>query len=118
MRSRELANVEPGGAPAAALRARAIEAVREAVRASSTQDLPDLMAELERIRAEALLGGAAADPKEPGRVLTPTEAAQRLGKGPDWAYRNRHSLPTIRLPGGRWGVPEDRLESWIRRRAV
>lgn len=102
------------GVTPADLSRRAIGAVREAVKASPRADLPGLLAELERVRAEALLSLTAG---EPDRVLSPAEVAKSLHRSPDWAYRNRHSLPTVRLPGGRWGVPEAALERWIRRRS-
>ncbi len=99
---------------AAELSRKAVEAVREAVKASPRESLPALLGELEAVRAEALL---ALMPGEPDRVLTPAEVAARLSRSPDWAYRNRHALPTVPLPGGRWGVHEAALERWIRRRA-
>jgi hypothetical protein len=101
---------------AAQLCARAVVALREAVKASSKEDLPALLSEVERVRVEALLSAQAHEASAAGQVLTPRELADRLGRSVDWVYRERHSLPTIPLPGGRWGVPEARLERWIQRR--
>lgn len=101
-------------ATAADLSRRAVDAVREAVKAIPRAKLPDLLAELERVRAEGMLALTAG---EPDRVLSPAEVARSLGRSVDWAYRERHSLPTVRLPGGRWGVPEAKLEQWIKRRS-
>ncbi len=102
------------GTTAEELSRRAILAVREAVKAVPRAKLPGLLAELERVRAEALLSIMAG---EPDRVLSPAEVAKSLNRSPDWAYRNRHSLPTVRLPGGRWGVHAAALERWIKRRS-
>ncbi len=114
MSSRESRTVQVEGVAPAELSRRAIGAVREAVKASPRADLPGLLAELERVRAEALLSLTT---EAPDRVLSPAEVARSLHRSPDWAYRNRHSLPTVRLPGGRWGVHEAALDRWIRRRS-
>lgn len=92
--------------------------MRKAVKASPREDLPGLLAQLELVRAEAFLSVTAEAPPPGPRVLTPADVAQRLGKGVDWAYRKRASLPTVILPGGRWGVPEASLERWIKRRGA
>ena len=105
---------EQEGATAGDLCRRAVEAVREAVNGIPRSNLPGLLADLEHVRAEALLSLTA---EEPDRVLSPAEVARSLNRSPDWAYRNRHSLPTVRLPGGRWGVREAALDRWLRRRS-
>lgn len=78
----------------------AIECVRAAARiAAVSGELPAFLAQLERVRAEALLEAANPAPVQapaaPARVLTVEEAAARLGRSRWWIYRNKGTLPFI-----------------------
>jgi len=96
------------------LAANALAALEKAIDAAG-DGLPDLLGEIEKLRARGLLKRASM-PTVKGAVLTPQEAAGRLGRSVDWIYRHRHSLPSVRLPGGRKGIPEAALEKWLRDR--
>jgi predicted DNA-binding transcriptional regulator AlpA len=97
----------------------ALEAVRAAAQeAATTGQLPDFLAELERIRVEAILAAtavrkAAPAPRPAGRVLTVQEAAQRLGRSRWWVYRHKATLPVTRFQTGGFGFDEKALERWI-----
>jgi hypothetical protein len=108
-------------------RLEALTALREAIEGASREELPALLGEIELVKARAVeraqapvvalparaepAGGSARD-----RVLTPMEVGERLGRSREWTSRHRFELPTVRLPGGRWGVPERSLERWLSRR--
>jgi hypothetical protein len=96
------------------------EAVREALQTATREELPAILAEVLAAVLAVAPAPTSASPSarvEGGRVLTPAEVAERVGGfGPDWAYRHRAELPTVNLPGGRWGVPEAALAKWISRR--
>lgn len=102
----------------------AIESVRAAARvAAGAGELPAFLAELERVRTEALLEASAPafaplQAAGPVRVLTVEQAAFRLGRSRWWIYRNKSTLPFIVRfgPGKGYGISEDRLEKWIRGR--
>lgn len=100
-------------------RQEALEVVRSAAReAASAGELPAFLAELERVRVEAMLAttarrSAPIAPKVPGRVLTVQEAARRLGRSRWWVYRNKASLPVTRFQTGGFGFDEAALERWI-----
>jgi predicted DNA-binding transcriptional regulator AlpA len=102
----------------------AIESVRAAARIAATAgELPAFLAELERVRAEALLEAVspapAQTPAAAGRVLTVEQAAARLGRSRWWIYRNKAVLPFIvRFGTGGYGISEDGLDRWIRRRTA
>jgi len=99
-----------------------IAAVRSAAQdAAAAGELPIFLAELERVRVEAVLAIAA--PREErsavkgsGRVLSVDEAAARLGRSRWWIYRHKATLPITRFPTGGFGFDERRLERWIENR--
>lgn len=102
---------------------KAIDCLRAAARlAVAAGELPAFLAELERIRTEAVLEAAASTPvpapPDKARVLTVEDAAARLGRSRWWIYRNKASLPFIVRFGPRngYGISEAGLERWISRR--
>ena len=98
-----------------------MESVRiAALAAEAAGDLPDFLAELERVRVEILISATSTldPPPAKDRLLSVPEAARRIGRSPWWVYRNKNSLPIVRLPTGRYGFSEKRLERWIERRAA
>ena len=80
-----------------------------AVQSLAPEQLPDLLGEIERIRAFAyarlpsLYNGKSAAKPEPtpklDRLLTVEEIAERLGMTKRWVYDNADSLPFIRRIG-------------------
>jgi len=99
----------------------ALESVRAAALAArAAGDLPVFLGELERLRAEILISTTSPldPPLEKDRILSVPEAARRIGRSPWWVYRNKNALPIVRLPTGRYGFSEKRLERWIERRAA
>lgn len=113
----ELASSAPDFAPV-------LRAVREAAReALAAGALPDLLAELERVRTEVLLSALAPPSSEPQPrqegapgLLTVAQVAERLGRSKSWVYKNRHSLPIVRFPTGGYAFNPRGLEWWIKRR--
>lgn len=100
-----------------------LAAVRVAARqAADAGELPGFLAELERLRVEAVLATAQPVqrpsptreiPESRSRLLTVQEAAERLGRSRWWVYRHKATLPVTRLQTGGFGFDEKRLERWI-----
>ncbi len=90
-----------------------------AAEATASGGIPGFLADLERVRAEALMGTRApsAAPEGHDRLLTAEELAGRLGKSVWWVYRQARTpdaLPFRRdLPGGRYGFSERGLERFL-----
>lgn len=100
-----------------------LAAVRVAAQqASDAGELPGFLAELERLRVEAVLATAqpvqsppptGGYPESRSRLLTVQETAKRLGRSRWWVYRHKATLPVTRLQTGGFGFDEKRLEKWI-----
>jgi predicted DNA-binding transcriptional regulator AlpA len=100
-----------------------LAAVRVAARqAADAGELPGFLAELERLRVEAVLAASKPAegpklvremPESRSRLLTVQEAAERLGRSRWWVYRHKATLPVTRLQTGGFGFDEKRLERWI-----
>lgn len=109
-------------------RAAAICAVREAAtEALASGTLPELLAELERIRTEVLLSTVPSAPttaeapptrQDGAALLTVAQVAGRLGRSKSWVYKNRSSLPMVRFPTGGYGFNPERLDRWIKSRTT
>ncbi len=106
------------------LRQAALESVRAAaLRAQADGELPIFLGELELVRMEILLSATTpAAPPTTGsrkdRILSVRETAKRIGRSRWWIYANKDALPIVRLPTGRYGFSEKRLERWIERRVA
>ena len=96
-----------------------LEAVRLAAREAATAgELPAFLGAVQQVCAEALLAAATSrpapePPRQPGRILTVREAAQRLGRSRWWVYRHKATLPVTRFQTGGFGFDEGALERWI-----
>jgi hypothetical protein len=62
----------------------------------------------------AALGGARKAKREPGRLLTLPEAAERLRRSPLWLYHHHMRLRLSRRDGGRLMFPEEVLDRYLR----
>jgi predicted DNA-binding transcriptional regulator AlpA len=111
--------------PSSPRQAAALFAVREAAaEAVVSGTLPELLAELERIRAEVLLSVRPSAPAEAppttrrdgAALLTVAQVAARLGRSRSWVYKNRSALPMVRFPTGGYGFSPAGLDRWIARR--
>jgi predicted DNA-binding transcriptional regulator AlpA len=87
--------------------------------------VPMLLAELERVRADLwrrMISASATQNGQPAvraedRLLDVEEAAQKLGVSKDWLYRRADKLPfTIRVSAARLRFSEQGIERWIRQR--
>ena len=96
--------------------------LRSLVEATPTQELPQLIGELEAAKAAAWsrLTARAVDapdlPHAEARNLDITEAAKRLGMSRDWLYRHASELPFALRIGRRVVFDSLALERWNRRR--
>ncbi len=96
--------------------------LRSLVEATPTEDLPQLIGELEAAKAVAwsrLTAPAADTPELPhaeARNLDIAEAAKRLGMSRDWLYRHASELPFALRIGRRVVFDSLALERWNRRR--
>jgi excisionase family DNA binding protein len=70
-----------------------------------------LPAALARI-ASRLLEAQAAKPNG-DRLLTPDQAAERLGVSVKWVYRHQDDLGAVRLSGRALRIPAARLEAYV-----
>jgi len=94
----------------------ALRLVREvATEAIAAGGLPAFLAELERVRSEAILD-AARPMRQPDRLWSVREAAERLGRSPSWVYKNKGALPLVRFPTGGFGFNSASLTEWIESR--
>lgn len=87
------------------------------------EDLPDLLAELERLRSRVWIRLHASrpqvetngkPPEAPDRMLSVAEAAERLAVSVDWLYRRSDSLPFVRKLSDRTlRFSERGIERWL-----
>lgn len=102
----------------------ALDSVRTAaLQAQADGELSTFLGELERVRIEILFSATApATQAQVGlkkdRVLSVNETAKRIGRSRWWVYANKDALPIVRLPTGRYGFSEKRLDRWIERRVA
>ncbi|HXN77540.1 MAG TPA: hypothetical protein VN965_02065 [Candidatus Dormibacteraeota bacterium] len=101
-----------------------LQALRQAAaEAQADGELPIFLGELELVRMEILLSATAfaaqpATGSKKDRILSVKETAKRIGRSRWWVYANKDALPIVRLPTGRYGFSEKRLERWIERRVA
>ena len=77
-----------------------LQSVLDSVRELALEQLPQLLGELETVRATALLKMSAPAPAHThDELLTVDQAAQRLGVSTDYLYRNAQQFPFTRHLG-------------------
>jgi predicted DNA-binding transcriptional regulator AlpA len=101
-----------------------ISGAEETARRIPPAELPDALAELERLRLvldTARIEAAVRDSRTEAvrdRVLNIHEAAERLGRSESYLYREAHRLPFTVRSGRAVGFSERGIEEWIRRGGV
>ena len=96
-----------------------VEALEAVARTSPVDCLPDLIAQVEGLKARlyARLSGPSLTPAATrDRLLNVKEAAQKLGRSTDWLYRHGSELPFIVRDGRLLRFSEQGIEEYIRRR--
>jgi predicted DNA-binding transcriptional regulator AlpA len=99
----------------------AVEAASDAGKGLNPAQLPEALAELERLRVvldTARIEAAVHDSRTEAvrdRVLDIHEAAGRLGRSESYLYREAHRLPFTVKNGRAVGFSERGIEEWIRR---
>jgi predicted DNA-binding transcriptional regulator AlpA len=104
------------GKPRARKRRRLVETV---ARTTPIEGLPDLIAQVEALKARLYARLTSASPSAAairGRLLDVKEAAQKLGRSPDWLYRHGSELPFVVRDGRLLRFSEQGIEEYIRRR--
>jgi excisionase family DNA binding protein len=96
-----------------------LQSVLENVRGMAPEQLPELLGELERIRATVLLKMTTPAPmRESDTLLAISAAAQRLGVSTDYLYRHANRLPFTRRMGRKLLFSAHGLESYIRQKKL
>lgn len=92
-----------------------LQSVLDSLPEMQRENLPELLGELEVIRATALLRmSAPADNSERHDELLMVEAAaERLGVSPDYLYRNSRRLPFTRRMGRNLRFPSLGIDRYI-----
>ena len=93
-----------------------LQSVLTAVRQMAPEQLPDLLGELEVIRATAMLrlSAPAPAPKEQDELLAVEVAAQRLGVSMDYLYRHARQFPFTRRIGRKLLFSSLGIDAYIR----
>jgi len=96
----------------------AVEALEAVARTAPIEGLPDLIAQVEglkaRLYARLSAPSAAAVPRD--RLLNIKEAAEKLRRSTDWLYRHGGELPFVVRDGRLLRFSEHGIEEYIRRR--
>jgi excisionase family DNA binding protein len=93
-----------------------LQSVLDSLKEMPADRLPDLMGELEVIRATALLRISSAMPSTQTRdeLITVEQAAERLGLSTDYLYRHSKQLPFTRRVGRKLMFSSLRIDAYIR----
>lgn len=95
-----------------------LKSVLDSIRGLSRDDLPELLGELEVIRATALLKiSATVHIPEHDELVEVEAASQRLGMSVDYLYRHSAKFPFTRREGRQLRFSSQGIESYIRRKA-
>ncbi len=93
----------------------ALKALLEAARELPTEDLPDFLGEVERIRVTALARLTVPAPAESrDELLDAGPASGRLGVSKDYLYRHHRELPFTRRMGRRLLFSSTGIDQYIR----
>ena len=96
-----------------------VEALEAVARTAPVDCLPDLIAQVEGLKARLYARLAAPSPTPAAakdRLLNVKEAAQKLGRSTDWLYRHGSELPFVVRDGRLLRFSEQGIEEYIRRR--
>jgi predicted DNA-binding transcriptional regulator AlpA len=96
-----------------------VEALEAVARTAPVDGLPDLIAQVEGLKARlyARLAATSPTPAAPrDRLLNVKEAAQKLGRSADWLYRHGSEVPFVVRDGRLLRFSEQGIEEYIRRR--
>jgi len=98
---------------------RILEALEAFLRTAPADGLPDLIAQLEGLKARlyARLNAPSATPTAAkDRLLNVKEAAEKLSRSADWLYRHAPELPFVVRDGRLLRFSELGIEQYIKRR--
>ncbi len=92
-----------------------LDAILKVVREAPAQDLPDLIGQLESIKAVAWarLVAPTLTPQANDELIDVSEAASRLGVSADYLYRNHSRLPFTRRAGRKLLFAVKGIEQYI-----
>jgi predicted DNA-binding transcriptional regulator AlpA len=113
------ANRGPGEDFAVSTNHHLAEVLEAVARTAPVDGLPDLIAQVEALKARLYARLTAASPASAAigdRLLNVKEAAQKLGRSPDWLYRHGSELPFVVRDGRLLRFSEQGIEDYIRRR--
>ena len=95
-----------------------LQSVLESIRGLSPDQLPELLGELEVIRATALLRmSVPVHVSEHDELLDVEAASQRLGMSVDYLYRHSATFPFTRREGRQLRFSSQGIDAYIRRKA-
>jgi predicted DNA-binding transcriptional regulator AlpA len=112
------ANREPGEELDVSSHHHVVEVLEAVARTAPLERLPDLIAQVEALKARlyARLTSSSPAPAARDRLLNVREAAQKLGRSPDWLYRHGSELPFVIRDGRLLRFSEQGIEEYIKRR--
>ena len=113
------ANREPGEDFDLSSHQQVIEVLEAVARTAPIEGLPELIAQVEALKARLYARLTSASPASAAirdRLLNVKEAAQKLGRSPDWLYRHGSELPFVVRDGRLLRFSEQGIEEYIRRR--
>lgn len=96
-----------------------VAALEALARTAPIDGLPDLIAQVEGLKARLyarLNASNSTPPTARDRLLNVKEAAQKLGRSTDWLYRHSSELPFIVRDGRLLRFSEQGIEDYIKRR--
>jgi excisionase family DNA binding protein len=96
-----------------------LQSVLEGLEQMPSEDLPELLGELEVLRATAImrLSAPVSRSDRHDELLSVEEAAERLGIGKDYLYRHSKQFPFTRRMGRKLVFSSQGIDEYIRKRA-
>ena len=92
------------------------DAIQQAAATASAEDLPELLAELERAKATAYARLLTAPKNGEGDLLTAGEVADLLKVDRRWPYRHAEELGAVRLSEKCLRFPRKGIQSFMQKR--